>query len=171
MFLDCHQCVDRAPVEFDRRADAVGSGTEYDDGAAVAFVVDVVFGAVVCQVQVVCRCGVLGGEGVDLLHYRKYPEFAAACAHVESGVATAYVFFKYGTCYLEVAESLLLGEPEQLGRYVGDVVGFFEFGCSVDYVLEFEQEPAVDAGEVVYCVDVVAFGECFRDDEYPLVGR
>src|SRR5688500_7376497 len=57
---------DRAPIELDRRTDAVHSRAKHHDTVVVER--DVMFAGVVSEVEVVGEGRELGSDGVDLLH-------------------------------------------------------------------------------------------------------
>mmetsp|Transcript_68195 Transcript_68195/g.162793 ORF Transcript_68195/g.162793 Transcript_68195/m.162793 type:complete len:272 (+) Transcript_68195:3355-4170(+) len=70
-----------APVELDRRPDAVHAGSEHEHRAARRLQIAARRG--VGGVEVVGHCGELPGDGVDLLHVRDDPVLLAEVADVE----------------------------------------------------------------------------------------
>ena len=170
-FLDGVDGVDRAPVELDRRADAVGARAEHHHRAAVAHILDVVFGAAVGQIEVVDLRGELACHGVDLLHHRRDVAELAVFAHFELLLLhAAAIVLEDDAGYLEVAESFLLGGGQQFVGDVADAVVFREFGLQVGDVLELVEEPQVDFGELVYFLHADALLQCLGDGEDALVG-
>ncbi len=138
----------------------------------VAFIVDIVGGAVVCEVEIVCCGRILGGEGVNLLHHWQDAEFFTARAdgaHAEVGVFVEHLFV-YRACNLEVAESLLLCKAEERLGYVVGVVELFELCRCVDYIVELVEEPTVDFCELVYAVYGVAVCHGFGNGKNSAVG-
>ncbi len=171
-FLDGEKCVDRAPVELHGAADAVGSRSEDYDRPVVVEIVDVVFGAVVCEVEVVGACGIFGGERVDLLDDRGDAEPFAQFSHLKYIVfGIGHGVLEHAACYLEVGESLLLGLAEKRLGDVFELVAEAEFVGCADDVGQTVEEPAVDLCEFVYAFDAVAFHHGLCDDEDAFVGR
>ena len=148
--LDAAHTRHRTPVELDRGADAVHTRAEHHRTVLVKL--DVVRSCVVGRVQVVGLCGVLGGDRVDALHPRVDAERLAQLAHL--GLRRVG---QLGD--LEVGEAALLGGAQQL------LVDALQRACGLQRlvrrhnVLQLEQEPAVDLGEVVQALHVVVLLE------------
>ena len=131
----------------------------------MAFVeADVVGLAVVGQVEVVGAGGKFGREGVDLLHVGAQAERLAHRAHFVFG-------YSEDLAYLKVGEAEALRAAEEFGAHARDAPAGLELGVGVVDVLQFVQEPLVDAGELVYPVDRVAGLEGRGYREYSGVGR
>ena len=167
------------PVELYAGADAIGSGTEHDDGAAVVLVVDIVSNGRVAaytaigEIEVVGVGGILGGEGVYLLHGGHDAIVLSHGADGESGLghAVEFLFESHGTGYLEIGEAIGFCLEQQL-TVEGVHVVSLQVLVNVDDVLELMEEPAVNLGELVDALDVVVRKvHCLRDDEDALVGR
>lgn len=141
---------DGAPVELDGGADSVDAAAE--DNGAVVFEGDVVGGAVVCGVEVVCVGREFGSEGVDALDPGADVEGEADGADLVFGGGD-------GVCDLAIGEAELLSLEDLVLLEGVEAACVFELAGAVDDVLELVEEPLVDLGEVVDLVDGVVFVE------------
>ena len=99
-----------APVEFDGRAYAVGARAEHDDALAVAQIMHVVFRPAIGQVEVVGLRGILGGQGIYLLHHGQDAAALTVATYLQAGLFDVLVLLHAdGAGYLEVGKSLAFG--------------------------------------------------------------
>ena len=165
--------VHRAPVELNRRADAVCARAEHHHRAVVAGIVHIILGAVICEVEVVCGGRIFCGKRVNLLHHRYDTQLLTPCAHRSHhtvGVGVEALLIERA-CHLEVTEALLFSSRQQAcGHIVGTIEFLKFFGCIL-YIAELVEEPAVNLGKLVYAVYGVALRESLGNSENAAVGR
>jgi hypothetical protein len=158
-----------APIELDRRTDAVDTGTENHRTLVVEL--DVVLRSEVGGVEVVGVGRVLGGEGVDTLDEGSDTERLAVSANgvlVDLGVASV-TDEEVGD--LTVGETELLGLAHEVLRDLSDRLEAAKGAVDLDDVVELVEEPLVDLGKVVDLVDgVVEVEHGVGDREETLVG-
>ena len=76
-----------------------------------------------------------------------------------------------GPLDLEIREALLLGEPEQLGRQVHDLVVLPHFLECIDDTGQLVEEPAVDLGQRVDLIHRITGTHGLGDDKDTTVSR
>ncbi len=109
----------------------------------VVLIFYVVLLAVVGKVEVVGLRGILGGEGVYLLHHGDDAEFLAGGAHevAELLALLLHAVAVEGASHLEVAESLLFGQPQKVfGKFLYAIV-FVQLARGEHYIVQFLEEP------------------------------
>ena len=132
----------------------------------------IVLCACIGKVQIVGLCGVLGGQGVDLLHHGSDAQLLAAETYGHETLVDAQLLLEaYGTRNLEVGEALYLGLAQKLGGHIVETIVCMQLLGGVHDVHQLLQEPAVNLGELVNLVDGVAGTHSLGDDEDALVGR
>ena len=156
--------VDPAPVEFDAAADAVGAGTQDDDGPrAVVGGNDVVLAPVVGQIQVVGPGREFGGQRIDLFDARMD-------AQGEPPLADLGLRPLVHTGDLDVGKTLPFGPQEKIAADGGQRRAGFQFAVGRFQGEQFVEEPAVDAGQFVDALHAVARFEGRRNGEDARVG-
>ena len=78
----------------------------------VVKIVHIAIATVICKIKVVCLCGKFAGKCVDLFYYRSNTEFLAIASHHQICLFGIDGRFIKSTTYLEIGESLLLGNLE-----------------------------------------------------------
>ena len=170
LLLDGLDGIDRAPVEFDRASDPVCPRSQYNHRAVVAGIFDVVFGAVISNVEVVGHGRVFACQGIDLFDYR---QDVAALAPVPDGkhalLHAVVRQFEHQPGNLEIGESRFLGREKQFVVKILEPGELNEFATDLKDVHQFLQEPAVYFGTLVNILDGHALVECFSDGKDPAV--
>ena len=69
LLCHCHQGIHATPVELHGGADTVGTRAEHHHRTMIAEVMDIVFSAVVSEIEVIGLSGIFSREGIDLLHH------------------------------------------------------------------------------------------------------
>ena len=132
----------------------------------------IVFRAIVCQVQVIGTCGILRSKCIYLLDTRNNAQTFAQTAHFQHRlVSVGHVVLIHRTGYLKVAETLLLGQAQQiLGQILGLIVSA-QLISRVHDGSQLVQKPAVYLGKRVYAFDIIAPGHSLCYHEYATIGR
>ena len=105
LLTDSFQRLHATPVELDRAADPVSSGTQHDDGTVVTLILHVVFRTAIGQIQIVCLRRVFGCQRIDLFHYRNDAVFLTELADLHH--TFFYISLKAeGAGYLKIGETL-----------------------------------------------------------------
>ena len=150
-----------APVELDRRADAVDTRAEHHHALVVK--AHVVLHRVVRRVQVVRVRWELGRDRVDLLHKRHDAQLLAAAAHSELRARRV-------ARNLVVREAELLRMAQQVRRDLRGPTALHGLRRRDD-ARQLAEEPAVNAAQLVDALDTHAVRERIRQGKNAAVRR
>ena len=125
-----------APVELYRATDTVSTRTQHHDGAFISQIMHIAFRSVVSQVQIVGLCRIFGSQRIDLFHHRKDAAVFTVLTNLKDRLFTVFhLIFEDSTGNLEIRETLLLRQTEQI---VGDInypAETFQSSCGLDNII------------------------------------
>ena len=164
-------CIDRAPVELNRRADAVGTRAQHHNRLLVLEERNVVILTVVGHIEIVGQLGVLRSNRIDTLDGGQYVSLLTQCAYGQHLLVHILAALAYETCNLEVRESQSLSLPKHLNGQLLDRVVATQNNRVVVDILQFFEEPRRDLRQFEQTLDRVALLQRLSNGKYTQVGR
>ena len=160
-----------APVEFYRTADAVGTGSQHNNRTAIFLIINIIDRAIVSKIQVIGLGRELGGKGINLLDDRQDAQLFSAGTDLVHIVVRIAAVLADRTLDLEIGETLLLGQTEEVFVQVLDPVHLAHFLVGGHNPGQFIQEPAVDLRKLMDAIDRISGTHRLGNDEDTIIGR
>ena len=164
-------CIHRAPVELNRRTDAVCTRAKNHNRLLVLEERNIVILAVVGHIEIVGQFGVLRRNCVDALNGRQNVILLTHCANCQCLLVHILAVLANESCNLEVREAQLLSLQKHLSGNLLDSVVATQYQRVVVDILQLLEEPGRDLGQLEQTLDGVALLEGLSDSEYTQVGR
>ena len=170
--LHSEQRIHTTPVKFHGTTNAVSTRTNHHHRFAIVFISNIVCSAVVGHIQIVGLSRIFCRQGVDLLNHRLDSIFISQSTNFQVGFVTIpQILLQNSLGNLEIAESLLFCEFEQILWNILNMVERLQFSGSLIQIAEFVKEPLVDFGKFVNFIHIIAFAESALNHENTAVGR
>ena len=163
------------PVKLDRRADAVSTRTEHDDRRTFATRTascHIIGGTVVGHVEIVGVSRIFARSGVDLLYDGNDAEWFTQLTNQQTLLMGLYgVVGHHEFTDLIVGESHLLSLQQQSCPTQTGQRNSSKLLLHPKDILESEEEPTINLGDVVQLIDRISLFECESNSCQTLVGR
>ena len=161
-----------APVKLHAGADAVRAAAQHNHGPQVFLKLYIVRRAIVGKVQVIGGGRVLPRHRIYLLHARTDAQGLAKSPYLQAaGVAVRAAGAGNQAAHLPVREAQLLGTQEGIGIQLLQGAQLLQAGAVAEDVLQAEEEPLVNLGDLVDPVYGIALLEGLHDGQDALVRR
>ena len=169
---DSVQSLNTAPVELNRRTNAVSTRSKYDDTLLVVLKLNIASHTAVGYIQIVGLCRILCSQSVYLLNNRQDTKLLTAITNQQQCLVhiAGFALQSDGTCNLEVGKTVYLCLTQQFLFQSIDIL-FLQLLIYVDDMLKFLKEPLINLCQLVNAIDVILFiVHGLRDNEDTLIG-
>ena len=163
--------IHRAPVELNRRADAVCTRTQNHNRFLILEERNIVILTVVGHIKIVGQLGVLRCHRIDSLNGRHDVSLLTQRANCQCLLVHILAVLADETCDLEVREAQSLSLPKHLGGQLLDRIVATQYQRVVVDILQFFEEPGRNLGQLEQTLDRVALLQSLGNGKHTQVGR